>query len=100
MKPLDEKALLAAFRVNHHPDAEPSSVELAKLRNSIRAYVAALDPAPAPLHGMECASAGCGKPAAVHFIRGDIGSYYCVGCYLKVQAIPYALPAAPMSQER
>lgn len=39
---VDEKALLAAFRVNHHSDAEPSSVELARLRAVITAYLAAL----------------------------------------------------------
>ena len=44
--PLDEKGLLAAFRVNHHPDAEPSSVELAKLSAAIRAYLSSLTPSP------------------------------------------------------
>lgn len=39
---VDEMALLAAFRVNHHSDAEPSSVELARLRAVITAYLAAL----------------------------------------------------------
>lgn len=43
--PLDGVALLAAFRVNHHPDAEPSSMEMKQLSASIRAYLAAL-PAP------------------------------------------------------
>ena len=33
----------------------------------------------------ECASEGCGNPSSVHFIRGDIGSHYCMGCYLQVQ---------------
>lgn len=96
MKPLDEKALeaIANAVAEEYGGGYPLAESVVR-----RAYMAALDPAPAPLHGMECASAGCGKPAAVHFIRGDIGSYYCVGCYLKVQAIPYALPAAPMSQE-
>lgn len=36
---MNERALLAALRVNHHPDAEPSSVELAALRRSITAYL-------------------------------------------------------------
>jgi hypothetical protein len=43
MTGIDEKALLAAFRVNHHPEAEPSSVELAALRRSIATYVSSLD---------------------------------------------------------
>ncbi|RUU80475.1 hypothetical protein [Mesorhizobium sp. M7A.F.Ca.MR.362.00.0.0] len=42
MSTLDETALLAAFRVNHHPDAEPSSVELNSLRKSVVAYLASL----------------------------------------------------------
>jgi len=47
---LDPNALLAAFRVNHHPDAEPSSVELAALSRSIRAYLeASPSPSPAPV---------------------------------------------------
>lgn len=41
---LDEKAVLVAFKANHHPDAEPSSVELAKMRRSIRAYLVAATP--------------------------------------------------------
>jgi hypothetical protein len=42
---------------------------------------------------LTCATEGCGRKASVHFIRGDIGSYYCHDCYLKVQS----LPAAPVS---
>lgn len=38
---IDEKALRAAFAVNHHPDSEPSETELAKLRRSILAYESA-----------------------------------------------------------
>lgn len=38
---IDEKALRAAFAVNHHPDSEPSLTELAKLRRSIIAYESA-----------------------------------------------------------
>jgi hypothetical protein len=34
----------------------------------------------------ECATEGCGKPAAVHFIRGDVGSYFCADCYKRVHA--------------
>ena len=33
----------------------------------------------------ECASDGCGNVAAIHFIRGNVGSYYCMECYLRVQ---------------
>lgn len=44
-EPLDETAVRAAFMANHHPDAEPSSVELANMRKSISAYLAA-SPAP------------------------------------------------------
>jgi hypothetical protein len=36
----------------------------------------------------KCASDGCGRSATIHFIRGDIGSYYCEPCYLKIQATP------------
>ncbi len=39
---LNREALEAAFRVNHHPSAEPSSVELAALSRSITAYLSAL----------------------------------------------------------
>lgn len=38
---LDEKALVAAFRVNHHELAEPSETELRQLRAAITAYLAA-----------------------------------------------------------
>lgn len=33
-----------------------------------------------------CASEGCGKPAVVHFIRGDVGSYYCDACHNLIHA--------------
>jgi hypothetical protein len=35
-----------------------------------------------------CASDGCENQAAVHFVRGDVGSRYCHACYVKVQALP------------
>lgn len=34
----------------------------------------------------ECATEGCGKPAAAHFIRGEVGSYFCADCYKRVHA--------------
>ena len=46
MTDLDAKGLLAAFRANHHPDAEPSSVELSALSKSIRAYLSSVLPPP------------------------------------------------------
>jgi hypothetical protein len=36
----------------------------------------------------ECASEGCGKPAKMHFVRGGVGSYYCLSCYMAIQALP------------
>ncbi len=41
---INEKALLEAFRSVHHPDAEPSSVEIIKLTTQIRAYLEAATP--------------------------------------------------------
>jgi hypothetical protein len=38
----------------------------------------------APSAAAECASEGCGRPSAVHFIRGGIGSYYCHECYQSI----------------
>lgn len=46
-----------------------------------------------PALRQECATEGCDNPASVHFVRGDIGSYYCHACYLKVQALTPANPA-------
>jgi len=49
---LDEAALRAAFQVNHHPDSEPSSVELARLAKSIRAYLAASPAVPSSVEAL------------------------------------------------
>jgi hypothetical protein len=59
-------------------------------RDEARAALAAAlftEPGVAALH-YECASAGCERPATVHFIRADVGSYYCRECYMRIQAIP------------
>lgn len=42
---IDQAGLVAACKANHHPDIEPSSVELRQMANSIRAYLAASPPA-------------------------------------------------------
>ena len=47
----------------------------------------------------ECATEGCGKLAAVHFIRGNIGSYYCMDCYLRVHKQTHPALAAPTAQD-
>jgi len=36
----------------------------------------------------ECATEGCGKRATVRFERSGVGTHYCVGCYMRVQALP------------
>lgn len=51
-------ALRVAFFANHHPDAEPSSVEMAKLEKSIRAYLSAAalasrEPSPVASEGVK-----------------------------------------------
>jgi hypothetical protein len=58
--------------------------------STLKAFSHPVQPAPSTPEGWrpDCATEGCGKPASVHFIRGDIGSYYCHACYLKVQALP------------
>jgi len=45
-----------------------------------------------------CASEGCGKPAAVNFIRADVGSYYCADCYSRIHAAETERLAALASQ--
>jgi hypothetical protein len=47
---------------------------------------------------VECATEGCGSLASTNFVRGEIGSYYCPSCYLKVQAIPHNLYTRPAEQ--
>lgn len=44
----------------------------------------------------DCATDNCGKTASTHFVRGDIGSYYCHDCYLRIQA----LPASPKQETK
>lgn len=59
--------------------------EAAKLAEEIERLRSALVDAPAGETEV-CASEGCGKPAAIHFIRGDVGSYFCADCYRRVHA--------------
>jgi len=51
--------------------------------------------APAAPVARDCATEGCGNSAAIHFIRGNVGAYYCSDCYMRIQAIPAALVATP-----
>lgn len=48
-------------------------------------------PAPAPdwEKAVECATAGCDEKASIYFQSGDVGSYYCTACWLRVQALPH-----------
>lgn len=50
------------------------------------AALAALDAEKETL-SRKCATEGCGNQATIHFIRGDVGSHYCLSCYTKVQAL-------------
>lgn len=56
----------------------------------------AVEPVATP---QECATEGCGKPAVIHFIRGNIGSYYCMDCYLLVHKQTHPALAAPPAQD-
>lgn len=88
------------------PDLEPAALEAAKTAYrkaeesdkriaKLEADLAFADERGAKVEALlephvqwECASEGCGKPATVHFVRGDVGSYYCRECYMRIQAIP------------
>lgn len=41
----------------------------------------------------ECATEGCAKTATVRFERGGVGSDYCYGCYMRIQALTAAQEA-------
>lgn len=36
----------------------------------------------------KCATRCCENRAEIYFECGGVGSYYCVQCYLKIEAIP------------
>lgn len=97
---LDEKALAAAAKaiaIEANKDDLPEGGWLEYNKQcaeaAIRAYLAAL-----PEAVDICASEGCGNPAAVHFIRGDVGSYYCKDCYRRIHAMETERLAALASQ--
>jgi hypothetical protein len=55
-----------------------------------RTVLTAAFPSAAPAEDaveQECATEGCDKSAHIHFARDDIGSWYCRGCYLKIQSL-------------
>jgi phosphoribosyl-ATP pyrophosphohydrolase len=44
---------------------------------------------------VECATEGCGKLAAIHYVHGEIGSWYCQDCYAIIHKMTHPALAEP-----